>query len=71
MLPGSARKKAGLEEKWRREREGFVSSRGIEKRQVVGMPISTVLTMSTLFKTSVHKRYTGLHAIKRQTAKTF
>jgi hypothetical protein len=53
------------------EREGFVSSGGIEKRQVVGMPISTVLTMSTLFEKSVRKRYTGLHAIRRQTVKTF
>jgi len=41
------------------EREGFVSSNGVEKRQAVDFRMSTMLTMSTLFEKSVHKRYTA------------
>jgi hypothetical protein len=42
------------------EREGFVSLRGIEKRQVIDFEMSTILTILTLFEKLVHNRYTAI-----------
>jgi hypothetical protein len=51
------------------EREGFDSSSGVEKRQVVDFAISTVSRILRLFEKSVRKRYTAISEINAEQQK--